>query len=80
MLPICHEIALCRILLANNNVQIVYTVIVGLVMLAAALEWFLWIAAFWYCLFKVFKKAEHWSIRVLAIILGILFSAFRYVR
>lgn len=49
-------------------------------MLAATLEWFLWIAAFWYCLYKVFKKAEHWSIRVLAIILGLLFSAFRYVR
>ncbi len=63
----------------NVKVQIVYTVIVGLVMLAALLEWFLWIAAFWYCLVKVFIKAEHWSIRVLAVIIGILFTAFRYV-
>ena len=47
-------------------------------MLAASLEWFLWIAAFWYCLVKVFKKAEHWSIRILAIVIGILFTAFRY--
>ncbi|RYP04696.1 hypothetical protein DL764_004312 [Monosporascus ibericus] len=59
--------------------EIVYTAIVGLVMLAALLEWFLWIAAFWYCLVKVFQKAEHWSIRVLAVIIGILFSAFRQI-
>ena len=69
---------MCRVL-ANTEPKIVYTAIVGLVMLAASLEWFLWIAAFWYCLVKVFKKAEHWSIRILAIVLGILFTAFRYV-
>ncbi|GJC93927.1 class VII chitin synthase [Colletotrichum higginsianum] len=57
--------------------DIVYTSIVGFVMLAAILEWFLWIAAFLYCLWKVFIKAEHWSIRVLAVIVGVLFTCFR---
>lgn len=47
-------------------------------MLAALLEWFLWIAAFLYCLVKVFQKAEHWTIRVLAVIVGIFFTLFRY--
>ena len=49
-------------------------------MLAALLEWFLWIAAFLYCLVKVFQKAEHWTIRVLAVIVGIFFTLFRYAR
>lgn len=57
--------------------QIIYTSIVGVCMLAALLEWFLWIAAFLYCLVKVFQKAEHWSIRVLAIIIGVLFTLLR---
>jgi hypothetical protein len=47
-------------------------------MLAALLEWFLWLAAFLYCLIKVFQKAEHWSIRVLAVIVIFLFTALRY--
>lgn len=59
--------------------QIVYTSIVGVCMLAALLEWFLWIAAFLYCLVKVFQKAEHWTIRVLAVIIGVLFTLLRYV-
>jgi chitin synthase len=46
-------------------------------MLAAFLEWFLWLAAFLYCLVKVFQKAEHWSIRVLAIMMMVLFTALR---
>lgn len=54
-----------------------YTIIVGIVMLMALLEWFLWIAAFMYCLVKVFIKAEHWTIRFLAIIVAILFTGFR---
>ena len=49
----------------------------GLVMCAAILEWFLWVAAFMYCLVKVFIKAEHWSIRVLAVIMMILFTGLR---
>ncbi|KAI1779706.1 glycosyltransferase family 2 protein [Hypoxylon cercidicola] len=59
--------------------EIVYTAIVGVVMLAALLEWFLWLAAFLYCLVKVFKKAEHWTIRLLAIIIAILFTGFRFI-
>lgn len=51
----------------------------GTVMMAAFLEWFLWLAAFLYCLIKVFKKAEHWSIRLLAIVMIFLFTALRYV-
>jgi chitin synthase len=47
-------------------------------MIAAFLEWFLWVAAFLYCLWKVFVKAEHWTVRVLAIIVGIAFTALRY--
>ncbi|PGH11509.1 hypothetical protein AJ80_07075 [Polytolypa hystricis UAMH7299] len=59
--------------------DIVYVAIIGPVMLAAFLEWFLWLAAFLYCLYKVFVKAEHWSIKVLAIIMMVLFTAFRLV-
>lgn len=59
--------------------QIIYTAIVGLVMLAALLEWVLWIAAFVYCLVKVFQKAEHWTIRVLALTVGISFTLLRSV-
>jgi chitin synthase len=57
--------------------QIVYTAIVGVIMLAAVLEWFLWIAAFMYCLVKVFQKAEHWTVRILAVVIGIIFLGFR---
>ncbi|KAK3398657.1 chitin synthase-domain-containing protein [Sordaria brevicollis] len=59
--------------------EIVYTAIVGLVMLAACLEWFLWIAAFMYCLVKVFVKAEHWTVRVLSVIIGIAFMLLRCI-
>ncbi|KAI1096038.1 glycosyltransferase family 2 protein [Rostrohypoxylon terebratum] len=59
--------------------EIIYTAIVGVVMLAAILEWFLWLSAFLYCLVKVFQKAEHWTIRVLAIIMAILFTGFRFI-
>ncbi|KAI1462101.1 glycosyltransferase family 2 protein [Annulohypoxylon moriforme] len=59
--------------------EIIYTAIVGVMMLAALLEWFLWLAAFLYCLVKVFQKAEHWTIRVLAIIISILFTGFRFI-
>ena len=72
------QVIIYRGVRADAEAKIAYTAIVGLVMLAASLEWFLWIAAFWYCLVKVFKKAEHWSIRILAIVIGLLFTAFRY--
>ncbi|KAI2064814.1 hypothetical protein LOZ40_004414 [Ophidiomyces ophidiicola] len=57
--------------------DIVYVSIIGPVMLAALLEWFLWIAAFLYCLYKVFVKADHWSVRILAVVIAILFTALR---
>lgn len=50
--------------------DIIYFVIVGGVMLAALLEWILWLLAFIYCLCKVFQKAHGEGkaiIRVLAI-------------
>ena len=59
--------------------QIVYVSIVGAVMLAAFLEWFLWLAAFLYCLVKVFQKAEHWSIRILAVVMMLTFTLLRLV-
>ncbi|KAL2120503.1 hypothetical protein VTJ04DRAFT_4530 [Mycothermus thermophilus] len=59
--------------------EIVYTSIVGVVMLAAFLEWFLWIAAFLYCLWKVFVKAEHWTVRLLAVIVGAAFTLLRFI-
>ncbi|KAJ5166860.1 uncharacterized protein N7482_005641 [Penicillium canariense] len=57
--------------------DIVYLAIVGPLMLAAAFEWLLWLAAFLYCLIKVYQKADHWSIRVLAVVMIVLFSLFR---
>ncbi|KAF2732151.1 BcCHSVII, class VII chitin synthase [Polyplosphaeria fusca] len=59
--------------------DIVYVAIIGTVMLAALLEWFLWLAAFLYCLVKVFQKAENWSVRILSVLMMILFTAFRAI-
>ncbi|KAF2750238.1 glycosyltransferase family 2 protein [Sporormia fimetaria CBS 119925] len=59
--------------------DIVYVAIVGSVMLAALLEWFLWLAAFLYCLVKVFQKAETISTRILALIMMFLFTALRAI-
>ena len=49
----------------------------GFVLSAAFLEWFLWLAAFLYCLVKVFVKAEHWTIKMLAIVMMIGFTLLR---
>ncbi|KAK0388673.1 hypothetical protein NLU13_4916 [Sarocladium strictum] len=59
--------------------DVVYTVIVGMVMLMACLEWFLWLAAFLYCLVKVFQKSEHWSINMLCILVGTAFVLLRCI-
>ena len=59
-------------------VQIVYTAIVGSVMGMDFLEWFLWLGAFLYCLVKVYQKAEHWSVAVLAVVVGIVFTLLRF--
>lgn len=47
-------------------------------MVAAFLEWFLWLAAFLYCLWKVFIKAEHWTVNVLAVVIAVAFTLLRY--
>ncbi|KAG8414341.1 hypothetical protein J3459_014843 [Metarhizium acridum] len=57
--------------------DVIYTIIVGLLMLMACFEWFLWLAAFMYCLIKVFGKAEHWSIRALCLVVGSAFVLLR---
>lgn len=57
--------------------QIVYTALVGFLMLAAFLEWVLWIGAFMYCLWKVFRKSEHWTVNVLAVIIAVGFLLLR---
>lgn len=57
--------------------QIIYVSILGPLMVAAFFEWILWLVAFLYCLVKVFQKADHWSVRVLAAIMMVLFSALR---
>ena len=59
--------------------DIVYVSIMGTVMIAAFLEWFLWLAAFVYCLIKCFQKAEHWTIRVLVVVVMVLFTALRAI-
>ncbi|KAM3548774.1 hypothetical protein MY1884_009035 [Beauveria asiatica] len=56
-----------------------YTSVVGTVMLMALLEWVMWLAASLYCLFKVFRKAEERSVKVLSFIVGILFTLLRQV-
>ncbi|KAF2771990.1 hypothetical protein EJ03DRAFT_388064 [Teratosphaeria nubilosa] len=62
--------------------DIVYVSVVGAVMLAAFLEWVMWLLAFLYCLLKVFQKADgeqKWSIRILAIFNMIFFMAMRLI-
>ena len=59
------------------GIQIVCISIIGPLMLAAFLEWLLFLAAFLYCLVKVFQKAEHWSIKVLAVTMMIIFTSLR---
>ena len=49
-------------------------------MLAAFLEWFLWLAAFLYCLVKVYQKAENISVKVLAIIMMVFLTLLRLVK
>lgn len=48
-------------------------------MIAASLEWFLWLAAFLYCLVKVYQKAENFSIKFLSVVVAIIFTLLRYL-
>ena len=50
----------------------------GFILSAAFLEWFLWLAAFLYCLSKVYTKAEHWTIKIMAITMMIAFTLLRF--
>lgn len=59
--------------------DIVYVSIVGSIMLAALLEWILWLLAFLFCLAKVVQKAENWSVRVLALANMVFFVAMRCI-
>lgn len=58
-------------------IQIVYTAIIGCLLLAAFLEWVLWIGAFMYCLWKVFRKSEHWTVNLLAVLIAVAFLLLR---
>jgi chitin synthase len=57
--------------------QIIYVSLVGPVMLMATLEWFLWLAAFCYCLVKAYKKSQRWSEKLLAVAIIVSFVIFR---
>lgn len=62
--------------------DIVYVAIIGPVMLAAFLEWILWLLAFLYCLVKVYQKAEgkrRFCIRLLAGLNMVLFTLMRCI-
>jgi len=62
--------------------DIIYVAIVGSVMLAALLEWILWLLAFLYCLVKVCQKAQgegRWTVRMLAIMNMVFFIAMRCI-
>ncbi|KAF9882833.1 hypothetical protein FE257_005106 [Aspergillus nanangensis] len=60
--------------------DIIFVSMMGPLMLAAFVEWFLFLAAFFYCLAKVYQKADHWSIKVLAVAMMVLFVSFRTKR
>lgn len=62
--------------------DIVYIGIVGALMLAAILEWILWLVAFLYCLTKVYQKANgegKTGIRILAVLNMIFFTLMRCI-
>ncbi|KIW58415.1 hypothetical protein PV05_02937 [Exophiala xenobiotica] len=59
--------------------DIVCLAVVGPLVLAAFLESFLWVAAFCYCLRKAYKKANHWSQKLLAGIVTVAFVILRGV-
>ncbi|OKL64376.1 Chitin synthase D [Talaromyces atroroseus] len=59
--------------------DIVYITLVSPLMLAAFLEWFLWLAAFLFGLVNVCRKADHWSTRVIAVLMMLLFSVLRAI-
>ena len=62
--------------------DIIYVAIIGTVMLAAILEWILWLLAFLYCMVKVYQKAEgrgSFGIKFLAVANAIFFTLMRCI-
>ena len=62
--------------------DIIYVALVGSVMIAAFLEWILWLLAFLYCLVKVYQKANGEGkpgIKILVILNMIFFTAMRCI-
>lgn len=61
----------------NRNSQIIFVATISPFMIAAFIEWVLFLAAFIYCLVRVYQKADHWSIKTLAVSMIVVFSALR---
>ncbi|KUL88685.1 hypothetical protein ZTR_05066 [Talaromyces verruculosus] len=59
--------------------DVVYITLVTPLILAAFAEWFLWLGAFLFGLVNVYRKAEHWTTRVIAVFIMILFSMLRSI-
>ncbi|KAL2824877.1 chitin synthase-domain-containing protein [Aspergillus cavernicola] len=59
--------------------DVIFIATISPFMLAAFIEWVLFLAAFVYCLVKVYQKADHWSIKTLAVAMIIIFSVLRGV-
>lgn len=62
--------------------DVIYVGIVGTVMIAALVEWVLWLLALLYCLMKAFLKADkglRWSTRILAVLNMIIFTIMRLI-
>ncbi|KAL4780848.1 chitin synthase-domain-containing protein [Aspergillus varians] len=57
--------------------DIIFIATISPFMVAAFLEWALFLAAFIYCLVKVYQKADHWSIKALSVSMIIVFSVLR---
>ncbi|KAL4790046.1 chitin synthase-domain-containing protein [Aspergillus venezuelensis] len=57
--------------------DIIFIATISPFMIAAFIEWILFLAAFIYCLIKVYQKADHWTIRCLAVSMIIIFSTLR---
>ncbi|EED21623.1 chitin synthase D [Talaromyces stipitatus ATCC 10500] len=59
--------------------DIIYITLVTPLLLAAFVEWFLWLAAFLFGLVNVYRKAEHWTTRVIAVFIMTVFSILRSI-
>lgn len=59
--------------------DIVYTGIIGFLMILVIIEWTLWIVAFIYSLIKAYQKADRTSAKVLAVLVALTFTVLRYV-